>query len=50
MARGSDQSAKWNIEIVNFKDAIVIQKLKQNWMKAEVEFASNVVMLSGLIS
>lgn len=50
MARGSDQSAKWNIEIVNFKDAIMIQKLKQNWIKADAEFASNVVMLSDLIS
>lgn len=49
MARGSDQSAKWNIEIVNYKDAIVVPKLKRNWMETEVEFASNVVMLSDLI-
>lgn len=49
MVRGSDRSAKLNIEIFNLKDA-KIEKLNQNWRRADVEFAKNVVMLSDLIS
>lgn len=49
MVRGSDRSAKLYTEIFNLKDA-TIEKLNQNWTRAEVEFAKNVVMLSDLIS